>query len=414
MAITKILIRQGTDIQRRTADSTGVIFDKGEPGYCIDTKRLFIGDGITPGGNAVGIQNLGVVEKLFGTDQNGFTNDAINLFVLKGAAIGDIIYDYETRSLYTLSSTDTFPPQSSEMVKFDFLTRINSDQLEYNSSAQLQIKSQGIVPQLLDYTCFDGTTIVKPTLNSPITIADEGVKNQHLERVPSYTIKGNFLNQERTPQDLYVKPFTVVGRTDVNSPLSCIPFATLAQTVALESNNGIVINNTAYPQMISIDSRVMNVVSDQAGIPSSIEVNLPISYFRETVFRNVVTMNSQLIVQDTIKCTGDIIGYYTAPSDVTLKEDLQPITSPLDKILNITGYSFKWKSDIENSDILQGKDYGVVAQEVEKVLPEAVVQRENGLKSVSYIKLVPVLIEGIKSLKQEIQELKRKINEAQF
>ena len=66
MAITKILIRQGTDVQRRTADSTGVILDRGEPGYCIDTKRLFIGDGITPGGSAIGIQNLGTVTSLFG------------------------------------------------------------------------------------------------------------------------------------------------------------------------------------------------------------------------------------------------------------------------------------------------------------------------------------------------------------
>jgi len=405
MAITKILIRQGTDVQRRTADSTGVILDRGEPGYCIDTKRLFIGDGITPGGSAIGIQNLGTVTSLFGNYQNGFTNEAINIFTLSGAAVGDIIYDYQTRSLYTLSSVNTFPPQSSEMVKFDFLTLINTDQLEYDSNAHLQIKTRGITPQLLDYTCFDGTTITKPSLAAPITIADEGIKNQHLQKVAAYTLKGNFINQEKSPQDLYVKPFTVVGRADEASPLSCIPFTTLAQTVALGASNGIVIDSQSYPQTISIDSRIFGMVYSGIDIPASIEVNLPISFFREAVFRNTVVMNSILTVQDTIRCTGDIIGYYN-PSDIALKEDLQPIESPLKKILNLTGYTFKWRPGIENSDILQGKDYGIIAQDVEKILPEAVMQKKNGLKSVSYIKLIPLLIECIKELKQELTELK--------
>jgi hypothetical protein len=54
--------------------------------------------------------------------------------------------------------------------------------------------------------------------------------------------------------------------------------------------------------------------------------------------------------------------------------------------------------------------YRSIAQEVEKVFPEIVADRENGYKAVKYEKLVSVLIEGIKELKQEVDLLKKKIN----
>jgi len=56
----------------------------------------------------------------------------------------------------------------------------------------------------------------------------------------------------------------------------------------------------------------------------------------------------------------------------------------------------------------KGKDYGVIAQEIEKVLPELVTTKENGYKAVKYDKLVSLLIEGIKELSSEIRELKEK------
>ena len=64
----------------------------------------------------------------------------------------------------------------------------------------------------------------------------------------------------------------------------------------------------------------------------------------------------------------------------------------------------------EKQHIYKGKDYGVIAQEIEEVLPELVQNRENGYKAVKYDKLVSLLIEGIKELSQEVKELKEKIN----
>ena len=55
----------------------------------------------------------------------------------------------------------------------------------------------------------------------------------------------------------------------------------------------------------------------------------------------------------------------------------------------------------------EGQDVGVIAQEIEEVLPEIVATRDNGYKAVYYEKLVPLLIEAVKELKAEVDELKK-------
>jgi len=101
---------------------------------------------------------------------------------------------------------------------------------------------------------------------------------------------------------------------------------------------------------------------------------------------------------------GDVVAYAT--SDRRLKDNITPIENSLQKINQIGGYSFVWN---ENQHIYKGKDYGVIAQEIEEILPELVDTRENGYKAVKYDRLVSLLIEGIKELSQEVKELKEKI-----
>ena len=75
----------------------------------------------------------------------------------------------------------------------------------------------------------------------------------------------------------------------------------------------------------------------------------------------------------------------------------------LNKIMQIGGYEFDWNSKSE----FEGQhDIGVVAQEVLEVAPEIVTERKDGMLAVRYEKLVPLLIEAIKELKAEVEELK--------
>ena len=109
-------------------------------------------------------------------------------------------------------------------------------------------------------------------------------------------------------------------------------------------------------------------------------------------------------VTGLIRATSDVVAFYS--SDKRLKENITPITNALDKLDKINGIEFDWvpKEGIHENE---GHDIGVIAQEVEKVIPEIVQTRDNGYKAVKYEKIVPLLIESIKELKAEIEKLKK-------
>ena len=111
-----------------------------------------------------------------------------------------------------------------------------------------------------------------------------------------------------------------------------------------------------------------------------------------------------------VRSTGDITAYYS--SDYALKENINPISNALDKVSQLGGYNFDWKdSHLESRGgvddmFVKKSDVGIIAQEVQKVLPEAVGKRKDGTLGVRYELLVPLLVESIKELKEEIQSLK--------
>ena len=78
----------------------------------------------------------------------------------------------------------------------------------------------------------------------------------------------------------------------------------------------------------------------------------------------------------------------------------------------LRGVTFDWKEFEANKNkeihANEGSDVGVIAQEIEAVFPNLVETRDNGYKAVKYDKLVAVLIEAVKELKEEIDELKNK------
>jgi|7_EtaG_2_1085326.scaffolds.fasta_scaffold05083_2 hypothetical protein len=99
-----------------------------------------------------------------------------------------------------------------------------------------------------------------------------------------------------------------------------------------------------------------------------------------------------------LKARADVWAYTS--SDPSLKDNKNIIESPLDMISKIGGYSFDWNSKAASH--LKGHDYGVMANEIESVMPELVTTRENGIKAVRYDGIIPLLIEAIKELKNEV------------
>jgi len=149
---------------------------------------------------------------------------------------------------------------------------------------------------------------------------------------------------------------------------------------------------TATGTMASVVTSTGNLHIDSA--PSAATY---INYFAGT--SGIVFGNGASGQVGSIDTAGNLTmsGNVTAYSDVRLKSNIQTIESGLDKVCAMRGVTFE-KDGVRN--------LGVIAQEVEAVIPEVVMTQNDGMKSVAYGNIVGVLIEAIKELKLEIEILK--------
>ena len=114
-----------------------------------------------------------------------------------------------------------------------------------------------------------------------------------------------------------------------------------------------------------------------------------------------------------IRATNDVTAFYS--SDVALKENIVNIPNPLESLKKLNGVLFDWKKSYidqrggEDGYFVRKRDVGVIAQEVEKVLPEAVGQRPDGIKAVKYDRLTCLLIEAVKQLQDKVESLTKKV-----
>ncbi len=107
------------------------------------------------------------------------------------------------------------------------------------------------------------------------------------------------------------------------------------------------------------------------------------------------------------EASNDIIAY--SSSDIRFKENVTQIDNSLERILKIRGVYFDW-IEMEKFHGNKGRDVGVIAQEVEEILPEIVTTRESGYKAVKYERLIPLLIESIKDLNKKVEDQERENN----
>ena len=120
------------------------------------------------------------------------------------------------------------------------------------------------------------------------------------------------------------------------------------------------------------------------------------------------TENMRLTSTGDLHVEDDVIAFSTTVSDEKLKDDVVTIESALDKVMSLRGVEYIWNKGSKEGQ----KDLGVIAQEVEKVLPEIVKEKEMALidgktyKTVDYEKLTAVLIEAVKEQQEEIEKLK--------
>jgi hypothetical protein len=125
----------------------------------------------------------------------------------------------------------------------------------------------------------------------------------------------------------------------------------------------------------------------------------------------IVNGNEEMRIEadGDLHADGDVIAYSTTISDLRLKENIQPIEDALHKVNQLTGYTFTYTVDGRESA-------GLIAQEVEKVLPSAVSEKELPLKIddgkeykvLQYDQTIGLLVEAVKELSARIEELESK------
>jgi hypothetical protein len=122
----------------------------------------------------------------------------------------------------------------------------------------------------------------------------------------------------------------------------------------------------------------------------------------QSVATNATPTFGNLTINGSINATGDITAYYT--SDKRHKNNIQPITNALLKVSKLNGVTWEWNDDVHEVTKSTPKT-GLIAQEVQEVLPEVIKEREDGFLALDYSKMMGLMVEAIKEQQTQIHNL---------
>ena len=187
-------------------------------------------------------------------------------------------------------------------------------------------------------------------------------------------------------------PSGINGNTTITG-LACINGNT--EIIGTGQVTGTFSSGCATLNGADVNGNGLNVLTDKLNV-----TNICTSTTNPTRVAADLCVTGNLNVDGCITAGADVIAFYS--SDCRLKDDLNVICNTQSIVNSLTGYSFTWNEESDR----EGNDLGVIAQDVQEVLPSIVKERDNGYLAVDYIKLIPVLIEEVKRLNAEVEELK--------
>lgn len=165
----------------------------------------------------------------------------------------------------------------------------------------------------------------------------------------------------------------------------------------------------------SVDYSIVDNLQGSGWIPVDWTVgSVPASYRTRTYDVNNLFVVGDYQNRFTVSRGGDafLAGRFKSngineTSDARFKKDITPLEGSLQNVLQMRGVNYYWKQEeFPDKGFTEGKEIGVIAQEIEKIYPELVVTDKDGYKSVQYSHLVPVLIEAIKEQQALIESQK--------
>jgi len=170
-----------------------------------------------------------------------------------------------------------------------------------------------------------------------------------------------------------------------------------------DNTKGYRIHNTSGSSVSAMFTNSSNALVIAAGALDQINLN-------KKVYVNGVALGVNVTPSSTagrIDASNDIVAY--SSSDERLKYNITPIENAIDKVKSLTGVEFDWKPEYKHAHGYEGHDTGIIAQQVQGVIPSAVRTNDTGFLAVRYEKLIGLLIEANKELAARVEELEKKL-----
>lgn len=228
-----------------------------------------------------------------------------------------------------------------------------------------------------------GNTVTCVTMNTDVIIFDDGTRlTSNVPIVNAYAHSNAAFNKANAANVLAQQAYDYANTISLSGEIAGDNVIVLYGI----TGNTIVANVSITTANITVTS---NLTTSNIVATNDITVTKNVSTGNINVTNSITTTN----ISATLVTAGDI----NTTSDMALKNNIQPISNPLDVLEQITGYSFNWKSD-------GSKAYGFTAQDIERILPEIVRTRDDGFKGINYLNLIAFLVEAIKELRKEIKE----------
>jgi hypothetical protein len=196
--------------------------------------------------------------------------------------------------------------------------------------------------------------------------------------------------------DQYVRTSDSVSFNSTTSP-------TFLVNSHSDNTKGYRIHNTSGSSVSAMFVNSSNQLVIAAGAVDQINLN-------KKVYVNGVALGVNVTPSSTagrIDASNDIVAY--SSSDERLKHNITPIENAIDKVKSLTGVEFDWKPEYKHAHGYEGHDTGIIAQQVQEVIPSAVRTNDTGFLAVRYEKLIGLLIEANKELAARVEELEKKL-----
>jgi hypothetical protein len=170
-----------------------------------------------------------------------------------------------------------------------------------------------------------------------------------------------------------------------------------------DNTKGYRIYNTSNASVSAMFTNSANALVIGAGAFDQVQLNKKVLVSGAALGVNVAASATA----GRIDASNDIVAY--SSSDERLKHNITPIENALDKVKSLTGVEFDWKPEYKHAHGYEGHDTGIIAQQVQEVIPSAVRTNDTGFLAVRYEKLIGLLIEANKELAARVEELEKKL-----